>query len=560
MKMPRVLSGRRRRILARLVAIALGQAAAALALGWLVRGIVDSEASTGLRRHGLGLGIALLLVIAVGLLRRWERVEAERMAQSYVHRLRRALFERLCRSDVGELQRVHRGALLLRFIGDLASIGDWVSAGVARLSVTTIAAGLTLVILATYDLRATALVAILLAVGLGTAVILARGLNAAMAHARRRRARLAANLAEKAQGFHVVNAFAQGRREGRRLKRQSAAVKSAMIDRARRAGAIDAVADATAALVIVAVLAFGALEHAAGLVSAGAVAACVAIVAQLAGPIRDVAHVYERWCSYRLSRDKIRAFLAGGSRRPRKRADIGGAAAGLELRDVSVNGRLLSASLDVRAGSRIAVWGPTGGGKTTLLAVLGGLLRPDSGSVRIADRNLDGLSASDLHRAVGLYGADLGLLRGTILRNLRYRSSRATPADVDLACRQFGVDELLARRPDGLRARLTDHGGNLSLGERQRLALVRAWVGRPPILLLDDLDAIADALLRAQVRTAIAAYPGTVVMVTQQSDLLALADNVWRVARGELTRTRPAARAEDAEMLIAQAVTEVRPS
>jgi ATP-binding cassette subfamily C protein CydD len=95
----------------------------------------------------------------------------------------------------------------------------------------------------------------------------------------------------------------------------------------------------------------------------------------------------------------------------------------------------------------------------------------------------------------------------------------------------------------------------LSLGERQRLALTRAWLGTPRLLLLDDLDSIADPLLRAQLRSAIGSYRGTIVMVTQQADLLALADCAWRLAAGELTRTRPLPRADDPLVRKAQAVT-----
>ena len=114
---------------------------------------------------------------------------------------------------------------------------------------------------------------------------------------------------------------------------------------------------------------------------------------------------------------------------------------------------------------------------------------------------------------------------------------------------------MLARWSSGAHTRVADHGGNLSLGERQRLALARAWVAVPPILLLDDLDSIVDPKLRAQLRSAIAAYPGTVIMVTQQSDLLALADSAWRIAAGELTRTRPISRADEPDVLTAQAVS-----
>ena len=557
MKLPRVMSGRRRRILARLVAIALGQSVAAITLAWLVRGIIDAQIRTSVPRPWIWFAAAApLLVIAIGFLRRCERVDAERLAQSYIHRLRRALFERLCRSDVLELQRVHRGALMLRFISDLGSIGEWVSVGIARLLVTAITVGVTLLMLAVYDLRAAALVGILLAGGLGIAAILGRSLNAAVIHVRRRRAHLAANLTEKAHGFIVVNAFAQGRREGRRLRRQSAHLKSAIIESARRAGTLDAVADGTAALMIIAALGYGVLAHAAGTVSAGVVVACVTIVAQLAGPVRDIAHVYERWCRYRLSREKLRTFLAGGRRPSRARALPDAApAATIDLEGVTVDGRLHAVTAHIAAGSRVAVWGPAGGGKSTLLAVLAGRLKPDAGGITLLGNDLSLMSGSELQHSVGLYGADLPLVRGSVRRNLRYRLPDAQPAEIAAAARQFGVDELLSRWPAGVRTRVTDQGGNLSQGERQRLALTRAWLGTPRLLLLDDLDSIADPLLRAQLRSAIASYRGTIVMVTQQSDLLALADCAWRIAAGELTHTQPATRADEPDVLMAQAVT-----
>lgn len=555
MKLPPIFSRRRRSILLRLLAIALAQSMAALGLAWLVRGLLDRTIHAGALPLWAGLIVALALIAVVGVLRRWESIEGERMAQSYVHRLRRALFERLCRSDVGELQRVHRGALLLRFVGDLSSISEWVSAGIARLWVTALTTVLTLGMLATYDLRAAALVAVLLAAGFGITALLGKGLNQAMIHARRLRARLAANIAEKSQGFAVVNAFAQGGREGQRMRRQSARLKSALIERARRSGAIDAVADATAALAIVGMLGLGALERAGGRVSFGVVAACVAIVAQLAGPIRDSARTYERWCRFKLSRDKIRAFLRGGRRRPAFSASYRlPAPVALELRDVALADRLRSVSEKVPAGSRVAVWGPVGGGKSTLLAILAGAIRPDAGTILLASRDLAAYSALELRTAVGWYSSDLSLLRGSVERNLRYRVPESSAEGVQAAGRAFGVDAMLARWSLGAQTRVAEGGANFSLGERQRLCLARSWLGRPAVLLLDDLDGITDPALRSQLRAAIAAYSGTVVMVTQQSDLLAIADISWRLAGGRVTETQAPARDAAAAVLIAQAV------
>ena len=136
---------------------------------------------------------------------------------------------------------------------------------------------------------------------------------------------------------------------------------------------------------------------------------------------------------------------------------------------------------------------------------------------------------------------DLPLLRGTIDRNLRYRWRRAPDKEVARVRRLCGIDELLAQLPKGDKTRVTEGGLSLSLGQRQKIALARALLGTPALLLLDEADANLDQRASKVLDEILAEFQGTVLMVTHQPRHLMAADVIWYVVAGQLLEAGPPA-------------------
>ena len=376
---------------------------------------------------------------------------------------------------------------------------------------------------------------------IGGTATLARGktLHSAVREARRRRARLAGDISERIALMPVVQMFSQVRREHRRIARRSRDLRDAMIARARVVGTLRGLAEATAGLSLVAILAAGAHEVAQGRASLGAIVAAMFVLGLLTPALRDLSRVYEYWHSYRVAIDRIRAFR---DLRPSVKARAAAPAlpAGpgeIVFRNIAAAGVLHGVSATAQPGSVVAIVGPNAAGKSTLLSLVARLIEPASGALLIDGNDLRRHSAASIRAVIGVVGPDLPLMRGTIGRNIRYRSPKASEAEVRRVCALCGIDEILADTLGGMAARVAEGGLNLSPGQRQRIALARALLGAPSILLLDEVDANMDAASARLIDRVLDTYQGTVLLVSHRPERIARADVIWHVADGAIIET-----------------------
>jgi ATP-binding cassette, subfamily C, bacterial CydCD len=193
-------------------------------------------------------------------------------------------------------------------------------------------------------------------------------------------------------------------------------------------------------------------------------------------------------------------------------------------------------SLTVQAGEMLALAGPSGCGKSTLLGVLLGLVTPHSGSVRIGGVELCDLDLETWRARLAWVPQRPHLFRATIEQNVRLARSGASRQEVSDAISQAGLTDTILNLPDGLDTVLGDHGAGLSAGERQRIALARAFLRDARLLLLDEPTANLDGRTEQDVVAAIRrlARGRTVVLVAHRPALMAVADRVLTLASVEV--------------------------
>lgn len=491
-------------------------------------------------------GVLLAATALAGWLRARERVDAERLGQRYVHELRTALYDRLSGLSPRALGRRSRGGVALRFVGDLTAVRMWVSLGLSRLLVSTTFVVAALGALAFVSPALALAVGAVIAAGTAGTAALSRPLESSARAARRRRTRLAANLTEQVAAQPVVQVFGQQERERRRVRRQSRRLGRAMVDRAVAIGRLRGITEATAGAATVAALLVGAVEVGSGRASVGTVVAALALVGLLVSPLRDLGRVPEYWHNSRVSLEKVSDFLAP----PGAVEDAPGAPAlGPGPGRLELEGSLRGVSAVARPGEVVAIVGPNGAGKSSLIAVAARLTDPGAGAVRLDGDDLRERSLRSVRAAIGVAGPDLPLLRGSVERNLRYRRHDASRDELTRVIDLCGLGELIARLPDGLSTRVGEAGQRLSAGERQRIALARALLGDPRLLLLDEADANLDATVRATLDRVVAAVRrrATVLVVTHRRETIERADAVWHLDGGRLVEegapgARPTAR------------------
>jgi thiol reductant ABC exporter CydD subunit len=207
---------------------------------------------------------------------------------------------------------------------------------------------------------------------------------------------------------------------------------------------------------------------------------------------------------------------------------------GIVVRDLQVTypGRghpaLRPVSFTVHPGELLAIVGPSGCGKSTLLGVLLGLVAADSGSVRIGDRDLNDLDIDVWRSRLAWVPQRPHLFAASLAENVCLGRPDAPASDVARAVARAGLDDVVARLPEGLDTRLGERGAGLSAGERQRVALARSFLLDAPLLLLDEPTANLDGSTEDVVLRAIRRLvtDRTVVLAAHRPELVAMADRV----------------------------------
>ena len=214
---------------------------------------------------------------------------------------------------------------------------------------------------------------------------------------------------------------------------------------------------------------------------------------------------------------------------------------GFRYRPETVDPVIVGLDLEVPAGRLTAIVGPSGSGKSTIADLLLGLLLPDEGRVIVDGKALDAESLGSWRAAIGYVPQDTFLLNDSIRANLLWGASGATAADIDEALDAARASAFVRALPDGLETIVGDRGVRLSGGERQRLALARALLRRPVLLVLDEATSQLDTENERQILADVGALRGrtTIVLITHRIAALGAADLVHLLESGRVVASGP---------------------
>ena len=472
------------------------------------------------------------------LLRLLEHVDAERLGQDYVHRVRMTLYDQMSKFAPRSVSRRSSGATMLRFVGDLTALRRWISMGLARIVVSLIVTLLALGFLAFLDLYLALGSLVILTLGLVCNLRLGPQMHRAVSESRRLRGRLAGNINEKIRAFNVLQAFNQTKRERKKFRRQSLQLRDALVSKSWAAGLMRVVSEGSTAASMGMVLSLGALEVFRGMTTAGNVVAAMAVVGFLSTAFRNLGRAHEHRQSARVSEQKILEFLQTRTMRGRsaKLSPLVVSEGTVSFEGISLDGGLSNVTATAPGGSRVALVGPNGAGKSTLLQIAARLIDPSAGRVMIDGQDLVKCNLESVRSVIGIVSPDLPLLRGSVRYNLLYRWPCATESEVARVRELCSIDEFLETLPGGEKYRLQEAGQNLSLGQRHRLVVARAILGNPALLIVDEIDANLDPQAAAILDRVLDEFSGTILMVTRSESRLARADYFWHIDDGKLVK------------------------
>ena len=220
----------------------------------------------------------------------------------------------------------------------------------------------------------------------------------------------------------------------------------------------------------------------------------------------------------------------------RARAGAAAGAQGDGEPDDGARAALQEVSLEIPAGSTVALIGPTGAGKSSLAALLGRLYDPSAGAVLLDGADLRSLRLAELRRSVAYVGAEPFLFSSTIAQNIAYGRPDASTREIESAARTACAHEFIAALPEGYRTRVGERGLTLSGGQRQRMAIARALLVSPRVLVLDDATSALDASTEHSIVAQLRAMAGqrTTVVIAHRAPTVAVAELVAVLEDGRL--------------------------
>jgi ATP-binding cassette, subfamily C, bacterial CydC len=530
------------------VALSVGLGAATVLCGvglMATAGYLISRAAE--RPAVLSLTVAIVCVRLFGLTRPlaryFERLASHDLALRVLGRTRVRVYERVEPLAPGQVEGYRRGDLLSRLVADVDSLenlhlrGRGTGPRLVALVVSAVSVGVTAAFLP--------MAAIVLALGLvigGVAVPATAGLLGRRSGALEATARgeLTAELVETVRGAPELAVYG---REDERLERLAAA-DSALVRLARRGALADGAGDALMLLVtgatVAGVLAVSVAAHAAGALDRVLIAmlallalASFEAVQPLSQAARELAETLAAGQRLLELMERRPAITDPAEPYPLPAEPFSVALEGVRARYAPGDPPALDgADLRLEPGRRVALVGPSGAGKTTIVNLLVRFLDPERGRVTLGGRDVREYRQEDVRRAIAVAGQDSHLFSTTIRDNVRLGRIDATDDEIEDALRRARILDWVCSLPDGWDTLVGEEGRELSGGQRQRLVIARALLAGAPVLVLDEPTAHLDAATAERlIGDVVDAAPGrSLLLITHRPEGLDRMDEVMALA------------------------------
>jgi ATP-binding cassette subfamily B protein len=458
--------------------------------------------------------------------------------------LRGAIYAHLLGVSPRRLAAIAVGDLVSRLDGDIAEVQRFGTDAAASLISSILSLIIVGAVMLALSWRLTLLVVALLPLQLLVRHYARPRIEASTRALRKAAAGLSGFLVETLTGARSVQAAAAEELEGRRLR----VLSEVYLGRVLRQQLVMYSTGSFAGLLghgaTAATFVLGGWYVLKGQLSVGTLIAFAAYLGRSAGSAASIAALYTGYQRARISLERVEELLE--LPRVTERCDAipipPDARGALRFESVSVatNGAggpvLDSVSIEIPAGSKVVLRGASGAGKSTLADLLRRFLDPDAGRILLDERPLEAYNLADLRRRIVVVEHSPVLFRGSILDNLRYGHVDVDEAAAIDAARKAGVDQFVEALPQGYATQVGEGGSGLSTGQRQRIAIARAALAEPLIVILDEATSGLDVEAARAVHRALdsAFSERTRIVITHRAGDIEESDMCWRLEAGRL--------------------------
>jgi ATP-binding cassette subfamily B protein len=521
-------------------------AASQLAGPYLIGLAIDRHVMTG---NPAGLGtLAALYLATFGMAWFGSFYQTYLMAlvgQKAIYRIRGDMFAQIQKQDFRFFDGRPAGVIISRLTADVGAIEELIVMGVVHVIADFLLLGGIIALMFALDVR----LALVSLATLPLVFVLATGFrNRVLGAYREVRAKIAminANLQESISGVRVTQSFGREEVNQEQFLRTNRDNLQANLQAASLFSIFVPLVEAVGALGMALVIWYGGPAVVRGTLTLGVLTMFLTYVTRFYQPIRDLSAVYNQLQAATAAAEKIFEILdaqpgvvdrPGAVELPSIRGDVDFQGVGFAYRDGQPV--LHDINLHARPGERIAIVGPTGAGKTTVLALLARFYEPTAGVIRVDGRDTSQVTLRSLRRQLGIVLQDNFIFSGTIGDNIRYGCPGATDPEVEAAAKAVGAHPFIEQLPDGYATEVHERGARLSVGQRQLIAFARALLADPAILLLDEATSSIDAATELVIQEALARLMEgrTTFIVAHRLSTVRHADRIYVMDEGRVVQ------------------------
>ncbi|CUW28653.1 MULTISPECIES: ABC transporter ATP-binding protein [Streptomyces] len=524
--------------------------------------LVAVDAGTGLLlpvliRHGIDSGVtqaaigavwsasllALLTVLVQWAAQIGETRMTGRTGERVLYALRLKIFAQLQRLGLDYYERELTGRIMTRMTTDVDALSTFLQTGLVTAFVSVVTFFGIMVALLVIDLQLALVVFATLPPLIVATVFFRRASVKAYELARERVSAVNADLQETVAGLRIVQAFRRERDGGRRFAERSDGYRSARIHGQWLISIYFPFVQLLASVAAAAVLIAGAGRVEAATLTTGALVAYLLYIDLFFAPVQQLSQVFDGYQQSAVSLGRIQELLREptSTRTADEPLEVLSLRGDIAFEDVHFaygdeEEALTGIDLTIPAGQTVAFVGETGAGKSTLVKLVARFYDPTAGRVTVDGTDLRALDLTSYRHRLGVVPQEAYLFPGTVRDAIAYGRPDATDAEVEAAARAVGAHEMIATLDGGYLHEVAERGRNLSAGQRQLIALARAELVDPDILLLDEATAALDLATEAQVNQATDRLAGrrTTLVVAHRLTTAARADRVVVMDRGRV--------------------------
>lgn len=458
---------------------------------------------------GRTLTLALVLYLLAALFIWGQARLLNVIVQRTVLTLRTEVQDKVHRLPLSYFDSRLRGELLSRVTNDVDNIAATVSMTISQLLTAVLTVGAVLVMMLTISPVLTLITVATVPLSLWATRAIARRSRRMFVDQWTNTGRLNAHVEETYSGFTVVTTYGHRDAAEQRFTTLNTQVYRSGFGAQFFSGLVSPATVVIGNIGYVAVAVVGGFQVATGRITLGGVQAFIQYVRQFNQPLTQIAGFYNALQSGVASAERVFELLDEPEEAPAAAAELPPGPGRVRFDNVSFGYQtgtpvIREVSLTAEPGSTVAIVGPTGAGKTTLVNLLMRFYDVDSGHILVDGTDIRTVGRESLRSRIGMVLQDTWLLGGTIAENIAYGCPGASEDDIVAAARAAHVDGFVRALPDGYATVVGDDGGAISAGEKQLITIARALLADPPMLILDEATSSVDTRTERLVRQAMA--------------------------------------------------------